>query len=238
MKKKTAKTPPYRLKANTSYEQKITQKTVRFKRVEDADLLKAINNDDDVSFNHLVHNLLRMYYGLEEEIDYSNETEEQTAARVQEEIADFNLTIKSLHRYHDIQREIMERKINDGSLSLVLPDEYFDKKDEAEWVFTDNKADAIFSYSINVLELTGKTMHLLQSNKIKTIGELVAVNEDDLIKTDSYIDRAIKHELWNVLKASGLRLGMSPSDIMEYQPMYSDLLAKMIITEPYLTEVK
>lgn len=123
MKKNTAKTPPYRLKANASYEQKITQKTVRFKRVEDADLLKAINNDDDISFNHLVHNLLRMYYGLEEEVDYSNETEEQTAARIQEEIADFNLTIKSLHRYHDMQREVMERRLNDGS--LVLPDEYF-----------------------------------------------------------------------------------------------------------------
>lgn len=236
MKKKTAKTPPYRLKANTSYEQKLTQKTVRFKRVEDADLLQAINNDDDVSFNHLVHNLLRMYYGLEKEIDYSNETEEQAAARVREEFADFNLTVKSLHRYHDIQREMMARKLNDGS--LVLPDEYFDKKDKIEWVFTDNEADAIFSYSIKVLELTGKTMHLLQSSKIRTIGELVAVNEDDLIKTDSYIDHAIKHELWNVLKASGLRLGMSPSDIMEYQPMYSDLLAKTIITEPHLTEVK
>lgn len=236
MKNKTPKTPPYRLKANAKYDDKVAQKTVRLKRVEDADLLQAINNDD-VSFNLLVNNLLRMYYGLEEEIDYSNETEEQTAARVREEIADFKLTIKSLHRYHDMQREMMARKLNDGS--LVLPDEYFNKKDKIEWGFNDNnKADAIFSYSINVLELTGKTMHLLQSNRIKTIGELVAVNEDDLIKADSYIDRAIKHELWNVLKASGLRLGMSPSDIMEYQPMYSDLLAKMIVTEPHLTKVK
>lgn len=236
MKKNTAKTPSYRLKANADYEQKITQKTVRFKRVEDADLLKAINNDDDISFNHLVHNLLRMYYGLEEEVDYSNETEEQTAARVQEEMADFHLTVKSLHRYHDMQREIMERKLNDGS--LVLPDEYFDKKDKAEWVFTNNETDAIFSYSINILELTGKTMHLLQSNKIKTIGELVAVNEGDLIKTDSHIDRAIKHELYNVLQANGLRLGMSLSDIVLYEPVYSDVLARMIITEPHLTEVK
>jgi len=58
------KTPSYRLKANATYERKVTKKTLRFKLVEDADLLAAI--DDDIEpFNKVAHELLRKHYNLE-----------------------------------------------------------------------------------------------------------------------------------------------------------------------------
>ena len=58
------KTPPSRLKANSKYHDKTVQKTLRFKRVEDADLIAAIDADSQ-SFNSLTHTLLREYYKLD-----------------------------------------------------------------------------------------------------------------------------------------------------------------------------
>jgi hypothetical protein len=60
----TNKTPSYRLKANANYERKMAQKTLRFKLVEDADLLAAIDNDIE-PFNKVVHELLRKHYNIE-----------------------------------------------------------------------------------------------------------------------------------------------------------------------------
>ena len=41
----TNKTPSYRLKANANYHDKTVQKTLRFKLVEDADLLNDIEHE-------------------------------------------------------------------------------------------------------------------------------------------------------------------------------------------------
>lgn len=59
----TNKTPSYRLKANANYERKTAQKTLRFKRVEDADLIAAIEIDKE-PFNSLTNRLLRSHYDL------------------------------------------------------------------------------------------------------------------------------------------------------------------------------
>lgn len=59
----TNKTPSYRLKANANYHDKTVQKTLRFKLVEDADLLNAIDNDSE-PLNKVANKLLRRYYNL------------------------------------------------------------------------------------------------------------------------------------------------------------------------------
>ena len=59
----TNKTPSYRLKANAKYDSKMVQKTLRFKRVEDADLLNAIDNDSE-PLNKVANKLLRIHYDL------------------------------------------------------------------------------------------------------------------------------------------------------------------------------
>ena len=61
----TNKTPSYRLKANARYESKVVQKTLRFKYVEDSDLLRAIESDGE-PLNSLAKRLLRRHYGLSE----------------------------------------------------------------------------------------------------------------------------------------------------------------------------
>lgn len=62
----TNKTPPYRLRSNANYHNKTVQKPLRFKRVEDADLLAAIANDK-TALNKLVISLLRTHYNLPNE---------------------------------------------------------------------------------------------------------------------------------------------------------------------------
>ena len=59
----TNKTPSYRLKANANYHDKTVQKTLRFKLVEDADLLNAIDSDNE-SLNKIANKLLRNHYKL------------------------------------------------------------------------------------------------------------------------------------------------------------------------------
>lgn len=57
------KTPSYRLKANANYHSKTVQKPLRFKLIEDADLLTAIDNDSE-PLNQVANNLLRVHYDL------------------------------------------------------------------------------------------------------------------------------------------------------------------------------
>lgn len=59
----TNKTPSYRLKANANYHDKTVQKKLRFKLVEDADLLNAIDNDSE-PLNKVANKLLRVHYDL------------------------------------------------------------------------------------------------------------------------------------------------------------------------------
>jgi hypothetical protein len=59
----TKKTPPSRLKANSKYISKTTPKTLRFKTIEDADLIEAINSDKR-ALNNLANELLREHYKL------------------------------------------------------------------------------------------------------------------------------------------------------------------------------
>lgn len=58
------KTPPSRLKANSKYIAKTTPKTLRFKTIEDADLIDAISKDVR-PLNNLANELLREHYKLD-----------------------------------------------------------------------------------------------------------------------------------------------------------------------------
>lgn len=58
------KTKDYVLRANANYRKKHTQnKSVQFHNTKDADILHCIENDN-VSFNSLVKELLRNHYGV------------------------------------------------------------------------------------------------------------------------------------------------------------------------------
>ena len=59
----TNKTPSYRLKSNANYHDKTVRKSLRFKLVEDADLIAAIDNDKE-PLNKVVNKVLRNHYGL------------------------------------------------------------------------------------------------------------------------------------------------------------------------------
>lgn len=60
----TTKTPSYQLRASANYERKMLKKTLRFSLVDDADLIEAINSDNQ-SLNSLAHKLLREHYKLD-----------------------------------------------------------------------------------------------------------------------------------------------------------------------------
>ena len=62
-KQMTNRTPDYRLRANAAHEKKLKRKNVIFNQSDDAELLKAIDNDSE-SFSPLVINLLKKHYGL------------------------------------------------------------------------------------------------------------------------------------------------------------------------------
>ena len=57
------KTPSYKLRANANYHSKTTQKIIRLHNTSDADLLQAINNDEQ-PLTGLVRQLLREHYKL------------------------------------------------------------------------------------------------------------------------------------------------------------------------------
>lgn len=59
----TNKTPESKLKANAKYNDKSIQKPVRFKIVEDADLIAAISRDNE-ALNKLINRLLRAHYDI------------------------------------------------------------------------------------------------------------------------------------------------------------------------------
>lgn len=59
------KTPKYRLKANSNYENKVIQKTIRFKP-SDKDLIEAFKADKkEKSLNALIMRLLRKHYDVQ-----------------------------------------------------------------------------------------------------------------------------------------------------------------------------
>lgn len=60
----STKTPSYQLRASANYERKMLKKTLRFNLVDDADLIEAINSDNQ-SLNSLAHKLLREHYKLD-----------------------------------------------------------------------------------------------------------------------------------------------------------------------------
>lgn len=59
----TNKTAPSKLRANAKYHGKMIQKNIRLHTLNDIDLLKAIDNDEQ-QFNSLVRQLLREHYKL------------------------------------------------------------------------------------------------------------------------------------------------------------------------------
>lgn len=60
------KTKDYVLRANANYRKKhTTTKSVQFHNGKDADIINAINNDSEQSFNSLVKALLRQHYQLD-----------------------------------------------------------------------------------------------------------------------------------------------------------------------------
>lgn len=122
----------------------------------------------------------------------------------------------------ELLKEMVKVNIDDTvNMAYLLADEFIDMsdKDSGYEPATADQVDAnnneIFSYSIELFELSLRTYNALQSESITTLGELVSKTERDLLRIPQLGKKALA-ELKHVLAMNGLTLDMSDKDKADY----------------------